>query len=171
MPVQCFKCWNSDPKFWDSLWKPLDNLQCFAIWTFYSLKVLIHRSALSLTMLPKMGLFCACVFLVTQSCPALCDSMDYSPSGSSVHGIFQARILEWIAFSFSRGCSQPRDWIRVSCISCISRRILYYWATWEAWPPLWAFLTSLARSFHPIRSSHATVYPFFIAIVKVTISL
>ena len=43
--------------------------------------------------------------LVTKSCPTLYDPMDYSPSGSSVHGISQARILEWIAISFSRGSS------------------------------------------------------------------
>ena len=46
---------------------------------------------------------------VAQSCPTLCDSMDCSLSGSSVHGIFQARVLEWIAISFSRGSSQPRN--------------------------------------------------------------
>ena len=45
---------------------------------------------------------------VAQSCPTLCDPMDCSPPGSSVHGIFQARGLEWIAISFSRGSSQPR---------------------------------------------------------------
>ena len=44
---------------------------------------------------------------VTQSCPTLCDPMDYSLPGSSVHGIFQARILGWVAISFSRGSSQP----------------------------------------------------------------
>ena len=47
--------------------------------------------------------------LVAQSCPTICDPMDCSPPGSSVHGIFQARILEWIAISFSRGSSRPRD--------------------------------------------------------------
>ena len=57
-----------------------------------------------------------------QSCPALCDPMDYSPPGSSVHGIFQARILEWIAISSSRGSSRPRDQTRVSCGSCIIGR-------------------------------------------------
>ena len=46
---------------------------------------------------------------VAQSCPTLCDPMDCSPPGSSVHGIFQARILEWVAISFSRGSSPPRD--------------------------------------------------------------
>ena len=43
--------------------------------------------------------------LVAQSCPAVCDPMDYSFPGSSVHGILQARILEWVAISFSRGSS------------------------------------------------------------------
>ena len=46
---------------------------------------------------------------VAQSCPTLCDPMDCSPPGSSVHGIFQARVLEWVAISFSRGSSQPKD--------------------------------------------------------------
>ena len=53
---------------------------------------------------------------VAQSCPTLCDPMDCSLSGSSVHGIFQAIVLEWIAISFSRGSSQPRDRTRVSRI-------------------------------------------------------
>ena len=44
-----------------------------------------------------------------QSCPTLCDSVDHSPPGSSVHGIFLARILEWVAISSSRGSSRPRD--------------------------------------------------------------
>ena len=53
---------------------------------------------------------------VAQSCPTLCDPMDCSLSGSSIHGIFQARVLEWIAISFSRGSSQPRNRTRVSRI-------------------------------------------------------
>ena len=50
------------------------------------------------------------VVLVAQSCLTLCDPMNCSPPGSSVHGIIQARILEWGAIPFSRGSSQPRDW-------------------------------------------------------------
>ena len=46
---------------------------------------------------------------VAQSCPTLCDHMDCSLPGSSIHGIFQPRILEWVAISFSRRSSQPRD--------------------------------------------------------------
>ena len=54
---------------------------------------------------------------VTQSCPPLCDPMDCSPPGSSVHGILQARILEWVAIPFSRGSSWTRDWTWVSFIA------------------------------------------------------
>ena len=65
---------------------------------------------------------------VAQSCPTHCDYMDYSPPSSSIHGIFQARILEWVAISYSRGSSQPRDWTH---ISYIGRWIFYHCATWE----------------------------------------
>ena len=62
---------------------------------------------------------------VTQSCPTLCDPMDCSPPGSSVHGIFQARILECVAISSSRGSSRPKDQICIFSVSCIGRHILY----------------------------------------------
>ena len=55
--------------------------------------------------------------LVAQPCPTLCDPMDCSLLGSSVHGIFQARILEWVAIPFLRGSYWPRDWTQVSCIA------------------------------------------------------
>ena len=60
--------------------------------------------------------------VVAQSCLTLCDPMDSSAPGSAIHGIFQARILEWAAISFSRGSSQPRDRTWVSCIA--DRRFL-----------------------------------------------
>ena len=66
---------------------------------------------------------------VAQLCPTLCDPMDSNLPGSAVHGIFQARILEWAAISVSRGSSQPRDRTRVSCIA--DRRFTI-WATREA---------------------------------------
>ena len=56
---------------------------------------------------------------------------DCSPPGFSVHGIFQATVLEWVAISFSRGPSQSKDGTQVSCISCIGRQILYYCAIRE----------------------------------------
>ena len=66
---------------------------------------------------------CGCVYvctharpcvLVVQSCRILCNPMDYSQPGSSVHGILQARILEWVTISISRRYSRPRDWTQVS---------------------------------------------------------
>ena len=66
--------------------------------------------------------------LVAQSCLTFCDSMDCSPPGSFVHGILQARILEWVAMSFSRGSSQPRDWTQVSQTA---GRFFTVWATWK----------------------------------------
>ena len=67
-----------------------------------------------------------------QLCPTLFNPMDCSPAGSSVHGISQARILEWAAISCSRGSFQPRNQTHVSFVSYIDRQILYYCATWEA---------------------------------------
>ena len=61
-----------------------------------------------------------------QSCPTLCNPMDCSPPGSSVHEILQARILEWTALPSSRRSSRPRDQTHVSYIACISRRVLYH---------------------------------------------
>ena len=69
------------------------------------------------------------VVLVAQLCPTLCDSVDCSWAGSSVHGISQARILEWEAISFSRGSSWPRAQTQVSCIA---GRFFAVWATREA---------------------------------------
>ena len=63
---------------------------------------------------------------VAQSCLTLCDPMDCSLPGSSVHGIFQARVLEWVAISFSRVSSWSRDW---TWVSCIVGRCFTIWAT------------------------------------------
>ena len=67
---------------------------------------------------------------VIQSCPTLCDPMDCSPPGSSIHGIFQARVLEWVAISCSRGSSWPRD---RTWVSGFVGRHFTLWATREAW--------------------------------------
>ena len=86
----------------------------------------------------KIMMVCVCV------CVCVCilnlvwlfsDPMNCKPPGSSVHGIFLAKILEWVAIFYSRGFSWPRDWTCVSCISCVSwigRQILYHCDTWEA---------------------------------------
>ena len=63
-------------------------------------------------------MYLVCMYvLVTQSCLTTSDPMDCSPPGSSVHGILQAGILEWVAIPFSRGSSQPGDRTQISCIA------------------------------------------------------
>ena len=80
-----------------------------------------------------------CESEVAQSCPTLCDPMDCSPPGSSIHGILQARILEWVAISFSRGSSRPRDRTQVShtagrCFNLWATLLEYYPITkWMNW--------------------------------------
>ena len=74
------------------------------------------------------GCGCGWVHSLSHVQLTLCNPMDYNPPGSSVHGVFQARKVEWVAISYSRGSSQ--SWDRV-CVSCIDG-ILYYCITWEA---------------------------------------
>ena len=82
------------------------------------------------TCLSVEGCVCVCTRAkLLQSCPTLCDPMDCGLPGSSVHGILQARTLEWLAISFSRGSSRPRDRTQVSCIA---GRFFTLWATREA---------------------------------------
>ena len=67
--------------------------------------------------------------LVNQSCSILCNPMDCTPPGSSIHGILHARILEWVAIPFSRGSSWPRNW---TLVSCIASGFFTVWDTREA---------------------------------------
>ena len=69
-----------------------------------------------------------CHYLIGKSCLTLCDSIGCSLSSSSVHGILQARILEWVPISSCRESSQPKDWTQASYIG---RQILNRWATRE----------------------------------------
>ena len=101
-------------------------------------------------------------FMHVQSCLTLCDPVDCSPPGSSLHGIFQARILEQVVISYSKGPFQPRDQIHVSCISCIDRQILFHRTTWEAhkndtamWKTIRQFLKKLNVEYH----SRYCIYP------------
>ena len=72
-----------------------------------------------------------CCSYCAKSSLTLCNPMDCSPPASSVHGILQARTLEWVVISFSRGSSRPRDWTLIFCVSCTGRQILNHPATWE----------------------------------------
>ena len=103
------------------------------------LRITKHMNTISLVfpvlvILSNKYFFFIFVCLVAQPCLTLCDPTDWSPPGSSVHGILQARTLEWVAISFSRGSSRPRDWTQVSCIT---GRLFAFWATWEAQFYLW----------------------------------
>ena len=96
-----------------------------------------HALLIYISCLAPVGISCLWPNLCmhTQSCPTLCDPVDYSQPGSSVHGVFQARILEQVAISYFRASSWPRNQTRVLCISCVScngRWILYHCDTWEA---------------------------------------
>ena len=84
------------------LWK----WQCFTLLWLRNIHINIHYVCMGAVLL--------------QLCPTLCDAMDCSLPGSSVHGILQARILEWVATPSSRGSSPPRVWTWVSCSSCIA---------------------------------------------------
>ena len=100
--------------------------------------VILHYCTFQGTVLYDLKCFIFCVYCflhiicsemtITQSlsCVQLCDPMDCNLPGSSVHGILQAKILEWVAISSSRGSSLPRDQTCISFISCIHRWILYH---------------------------------------------
>ena len=108
-----------------SVWKTFQPFLCTFVKSYLSFKhfgigsihYLFHKL---LTLIPKENLL-SCKWkvrvLVAQSCMTLCDPVDCSLSGSSVHVILQARVLEWVAIPCSKGSSQPRDQTRVSCFA------------------------------------------------------
>ena len=101
-----------------------------------------------------MYFICSCVH--AQSCLSLCKLS--SPPGSSVPGVFQARILEWVAISYSRGSSRPRDW---TCVLCIGRHIFFYrCVTWEACTlfEYWQIKVHLQKSGLPLASEEILGY-------------
>ena len=71
-----------------------------------------------------MASFCMLAFMHAQLCPTLCDPRDCSLPRTSVHGILQAKILDWVVISFSKGSSRPTDWIHICWVSCIDRQML-----------------------------------------------
>ena len=79
--------------------------------------------------LATKGEGCCCV--CAQLCPTLCDPMECSPPGSSVHKIFQTRILEWVAISSSSGLSRPRDQARISVSLALAGEFCTTCATWK----------------------------------------
>ena len=82
--------------------------------------------------------------LITKSCLTLSNSLDCSPPGSSVHGITQARILEWVIISFSRGSPQLRD---RTCVFCVAGGFFNHRATWEALCDYWLGINAIHQVF------------------------
>ena len=129
---------------------PSINSKCVLSHLFWELETLRSGSCLLLCLLGHWGqcYLCSemhgvyllgvcvssviCLCSVAQSYLTLCDPMDCSPPCSSVHGIFQVRILEWVAISYPRGPSWIRDRTHIFCVSWTGRQILYPCATWEA---------------------------------------
>ena len=103
-----------------------------------------------------MSPLCVHVCSVYLSCPTLSDLMDCSPPGFSVHGIFHARILEWVAVSFSRDPCQPRDRTCISGISSIGRQILYHCA--PCFEPASNFKQVYGSTYHSMFSNFVLVF-------------
>ena len=123
----------------------LDNgyFVCFGAWqllfhwsTVYNIVLVSNvQQSDSVTSISFFRLFFIvdyCVYAYVQSWPTLCDPIDSSPPGSSAHGIFQARILEWVATSSSRWSSWPRNWTCVSCVSALAGGLFITGGTYEA---------------------------------------
>ena len=90
------------------------------LWVWISKPLSLLWYIIDLKSLSSAVRYCVCVCMWAQSCPTLCDPMDCNLPSSSVPGIFQARILEWVAISYSKGSSWLRDWVHISCISLSS---------------------------------------------------
>ena len=87
----------------------------------------------------------------------LCDPMNCSPIGTSVHGIFPSRILEWVAISSSRGSSRSRDQTLISCISCIAGRLFTCWAIGK--PPVLSLKCLISSQYHFIIRGEESKFP------------
>ena len=104
---------------------------------------------LSLSFYLYIQLLCVCMF----SCVWLCATPWIAAlEGPFVHGISQAKILEWIAISFSRGSSWPREWTYISWVSCTGGQVLYHWATW--WGKPFNYHTDTIKHMHILLTQH-----------------
>ena len=167
--------WNNIVVGWNlmiciSEFKFLKNYSFIFIFFFQSAPLLFGLSAMKLKptgcLSPTVLYSSHCgsnrmlVCVYAQLYVTLCNAKDIAPPGSSVYGTFQARILEQIAISYSRGSFQPSEWTHISCISCIGRHVLSHCTTWETtnrilripsmFPTLWVRdLLSLYFWHHP----------------------
>ena len=131
---------------WKQIWM---SKTCYLLQTLIVLPLKHHSSTFlkSLLAFPFENYPCGWVHAqLLQSCLTLCDPIDCSLPGSSVHGILQERILKWVSMPSSKGSSWPRDWTCISCISCTVGGFFTQWATWEAHPHpgwIWSIDSSL----------------------------
>ena len=107
-------------------WIPL-QLKLFSL---HIVIMMVYKVSVSKSLETVLAVVCVCVCVCVRaksihSCLILCNPTDCSPLGSSVHGILQARLLEWVAIPFSRRSSQPRAFNPY--VSCIGRQVLYYY--------------------------------------------
>ena len=117
--------------FFCFFWNNLSHIGINGFWIYIKTPITLPRPRLSPRGIFKLSyqfLWKESESEVAQSCPTLFNPMDCSLPRSSIHGIFQARVLEWVVISFSRGSSRPRDWTQVSRIV---DRCFTTWATRE----------------------------------------
>jgi len=133
LPFLSYKIWCFDTGMHYAMMTTMDLINTFTTSHNYHVCVCVHLRTVEIYFITEFQICnTVCVLSVAQLCPALCDPMDCNQPGSSVQGIFQARILEWVAIYYTGGSSQPRDQACMSCISWIGRWILYHCVTWEA---------------------------------------
>ena len=122
---QCYSLFFGSPLTYDRDSQTMYPIQVDVSWFFCVAFRVIFSGVSSNSLVSSLMIMYVCAKLL-QTYLTLCDPMNCSPPGSSVRGISQARILEWIAISSSRRSSQPRDWTCVSNVSCIGRQVLHH---------------------------------------------
>ena len=115
------------------MFNPKDNmlLYCWMTWFCWNCKFTVFSESCDIYLI-LLCQDCYSEWVSTQSCPILCDFLECSPPGSSVHGVFPARILEWVAISSSREYSWPRGQTCIACISTLQADPLplNHWGSW-----------------------------------------
>ena len=133
--------------------------QCICQWVAMIYSIITSVLVLIYPSFEHHGLACCfCCCLVTRSCLTLSDPMNCSPPVSSVHGTFQAKILEQVAIIFSRGSSWPRDQTHISWVSCTAKRILHHWGNINILSSEHIFKMSTPSIHHNLNFDHIVLH-------------